>query len=136
MGGVLVNMTQVEPLFHRCTPAAFEDQFLYLLSSKTECDVILEEDGHWYIHPFFPYLNQAEGLLYTINIYDPILEFVIWQSDIPDGLVSALMRLGRVAMKKVITNAVRRLFESVDPEYYHRNGIHGKIKWTFGRNSK
>ena len=49
----------------------------------------------------------------------------------PPGLVNALARLGKVTMKRIITNAVRRLYESVDPEYYHVNGIHGKVKWRF-----
>ena len=129
-------MQSVEHLYYHYTPAALEDELTFLLSSKTECDVILDENGEWYIHPFYPYINQAEGLLYKINIYDPIPSFVIWQSDIPDGLVHALTRLGKIAMKRIITNAVRRLYESVDPEYYHVNGIHGKIRWKFGRSQQ
>ena len=58
--------------------------------------------------------------------------FVIWPNDIPLDLAMALEGLGKIAMKRVITNAVRRLYESVDPEYYHVNGIHGKVKWRFG----
>ena len=114
------------------TPSALEDELTFLCSSKTECDVILDENGQWYIHPFYPYLNQAEGLLYKINISDPLQEFVIWPNDIPLGLAEALKRLGKIAMKRVITNAVRRLYQSVDPTYYHTNGIHGKVRWRFG----
>lgn len=128
-------MQRVERLFYHYTPAALEDEFLYLLSSKTECDVIIDENGEWYIHPFYPYINQAESLIYKINLHDSIPPFVIWQSDIPDGLVNKLTRLGRVAMKRVITNAIRRLYESIDPTYYHTNGVHGKIKWKFGRST-
>lgn len=124
-------MLRAERVYYHLTPAALEDEFLYLLSSKTECDVIVDENGEWFIHPFHPYINQAEGQLCKINISEPIQPFVIWQDDIPLGLVNDLTRLGQVTMKKIITNAIRRLFESVDPGYYHKNGIHGKIKWRF-----
>jgi hypothetical protein len=61
----------LERLYYHFTPAALEDELLFILSSKTECDVVLDENGEWFIHPFYPYLNQAEGLLYKVNIYNP-----------------------------------------------------------------
>ena len=125
-------MQRVECLYYHYTPAALEDELTFLLSSKTECDVILDEDGEWYIHPFHPYINQAERLIYKINIYNPLPVFVIWPSDIPLGLAKALEGLGKIAMKRVITNAVQRLYESVNPTYYHTNCIHGKVRWRFG----
>jgi hypothetical protein len=127
-------LAQIERLYYNYTPAAIEDELIFLLSSKNEYDLIPDEknNGCWYIHIFHPYLNQAEGLLYKINSSDPLPEFVIWDSDVPDGLANELTRLGKVKMKRVITNAVRRIYESVNQEYYHTNGIHGKIKWRFG----
>ena len=110
-------MQQVERIYYNHTPAALEDELHYLLSSKDDCDVILDEDGHWHIHVFHPYLYQAEGLIYKINVYDPLPEFVIWEDDIPQGLAIELERLGNVTMKRIITNAVLRLYESVNPEY-------------------
>ena len=124
-------MQRVERLYYHFTPAALEDELLYLLSSNTECDVNFDENGECFIHLFHPYINQAEGLIRKINVSDPIPPFIIWQSDVPNGLVNALTRLGRIAMKRIITNAVCRLYESVDPEYYHTNGIHGKVQWRF-----
>jgi hypothetical protein len=80
---------------------------------------------------FFIFTLTRLKVCYKINIYDPLPEFVIWQDDIPLGLVKALKSLGKVAMKRVIMNAVRRLYESVNSKYYHTNGIHGKVKWGF-----
>ena len=34
-------MQRVERIFYHHTPAALEDEFLYLLSSKTECEVVI-----------------------------------------------------------------------------------------------
>ncbi len=126
-------MQRVERLYYNYTPAVLEDELTFLLSSKNECDKILDEEGQLHIHVFHPYLNQAEGLIYKINIYRPKPKFVIWEGDIPLGLAKALEQLGKVTMKRVITDAVRRLYESADPEYYHTNGIHGKVKWRFGK---
>ncbi len=120
---------RVELVYYNHTPEALEDELTFLLSSKTECDVILDEDGHWHIHVFHPYQNQAEGLIYKINTYSPLPVFVIRPNDIPLDLAKALEGLGKIAMKRVITIAVQRLYESVNPTYYHTNGIHGKVKW-------
>ncbi|MPZ05031.1 MAG: hypothetical protein GEU26_01195 [Nitrososphaeraceae archaeon] len=129
-------MHRIERLYYNYTPAALEDKLVELLSSKNDSDVILDEDENWYIHVFHPYLNQAEGLIYSINVFDPLPKFVIWSEDIPLGLAEALKQLGKVKMKCIITNAVRRIYESINPEYYHKNGIYGKIKWRFGRSRK
>jgi hypothetical protein len=114
------------------TVAALENELTYLLSSKNEAEVIEDENGNQHILVYHQYINQAEGWIYKINSYDPLPEFVIWKNDIPFGLKHALKRLGEIAMERVITNALRRLYESVDPTYYHRNGINGKVKWRFG----
>ena len=115
--------------YYYYTPAAIEDELLFTLSSKDEYEFYEDKYGNRQKHSFHPYLNQAEGLIYKINVYDPLPEFVIWQNDIPFALAEALQDLGKVMMKRVITNVVRRIYESVNPEYYHKNGIHGKIKW-------
>ena len=110
-------MQRVERVYYNHTPAAFEDELHYLLSSKDECDVILDEDGHWHIHIFHPYLEKAEGLIYKINVHDPLPEFDIHNEDIPQGLAIELERLGNVTMKRIITNSVRRLYKSINPDY-------------------
>jgi hypothetical protein len=126
-------LQRVKRVYYNHTPAALEDELTFLLSSKTECDVILDEDGHWHIHVFHPYQNQAEGLIYKINVHDPLPEFDIHNEDIPLGLAQQIQSLGNVTMNRIITNAVRRIYESVNPEYFHTNGISGKVKWRFNR---
>jgi hypothetical protein len=118
--------------FSNYTAAALTDVLTFTLLSKNDCEILKDDVGQDQILVYHPYLNQAEGKLYQINIFDPLPEFVIWESDIPYDLALELSRLGRVMMKRVITDAVRRIYESVDPEYYHTNGIHGKVKWRFG----
>lgn len=122
-------MIQVEPLFYRYTVAELEDELVRLLSSNYTTEVVEQEDGSQWIYIFHPYMQQAEHLLYKINLYQPLPKFVIFTEDIPAGLARELENLGKVKMNKVITNVVRRLYESVDFDYYHTNGIYGKVKW-------
>lgn len=106
--------------------AALEDKLVSTISSYNTSEVI---EKVLYIK--WHYLDQAEALIYRINVYDPLPEFVIFTEDIPDRLSQELNSLEKVTTKKIITNAVRRIYESVDPEYFHTNGIHGKVHWRF-----
>ena len=103
-------------VYFHFTMAALEDELVRLLSSNGTAT-------------FHPYLQQAEEHLYKINASQPVPKFTIFFEDVPEGLSRELQSLGKSEMNKVITNAVRRLYESVDPEYYHTNGIYGKVKW-------
>jgi hypothetical protein len=123
---------RAERLFYWHTEAALEDEVLRELLSYVECEILKDEVGHDHILIFHPYINQAEGLLYTINIKNPLPEFTIWESNIPYDLALELERLGQIKMKGGGGGGVRRIYETVDPEYYHTNGIHGKVKWRFG----
>jgi hypothetical protein len=122
-------MTQVEHIYYHYTIAALEDVLVKTISSKNTFHIDEDENGENEIRIHWMYLEQAEALLDCINIYDPLPEFVIFTEDIPEGLIQALDSLGKVLMKRVITNAVRRIYESIDPEYFHTNGIYGKIRW-------
>lgn len=124
-------MQKVERLHYHFTVAALEDELVRLFSSKCTAEVVEQEkDGSQWIYIYHPYLQQAEQLLCKINVYQqPLPKFVIYPEDIPTGLARELESLGKVEMNKVITNAVRRLYESIDPDYYHVNGIYGKVKW-------
>jgi hypothetical protein len=124
---------------HHCPDysiAALEDQLVEVLSFKEIADVTEEEDADGcrtkiYFHRM--YLEQAEALLHKINLYEPPPEFAIFSEDIPQGLARELEKLDRVMMKKVITDAVRRLYESVDPDYFHTNGVYGKVRWRISK---
>lgn len=104
--------------------AAIEDRLVATISSHNTADI--DQDG---MHIKWPYLDQAKALIYRINVYDPLPEFVIFTSDLPRWLLEELGRCGKAAMKRIITNAVRRIYESVDPDYFHINGIYGKVRW-------
>ena len=119
--------------YSQYTEAALADELTIVFSSKNDCDLYEDENGNVSLHIFRPYLNQAEGLIYHINVYEHPPEFVIWKEDIPEALAKALKSLKKVRMKKVITEAVRRLYESVDPDYFHSSGIYGKAFWRFGK---
>ena len=106
--------------------AALEDKLVEQISSHNSFEI--DEDG---IHIKWHYLNQAEALIYRINVYDPLPEFVIFSEDIRIGLSQELNSFREVLQKKIITNVVRRIYASVDPEYFHTNGIYGKVRWRF-----
>jgi hypothetical protein len=125
-------MQVVQRTFDNYTAAALENELTFVLLSNNECEVLDGGIGLDQILIYHPYINQGEGKLYRINIEDPLPEFIIWESDIPLDLALALQRLGKIMMNRVITNAVRRIYETIDPEYYHKNGIYGKVKWRFG----
>jgi hypothetical protein len=129
-------MAQIERLYYNYTPAALEDELVYVLSSKNDAEVIEDKDGQIHICIYHPYVNQAEGWIYKINVYDQPPKFVIFTEDIPAGLAQELKGLGKVMMNKVITNAIRRIYESIDPEYFHTNGIYGKVRWEFDKPRK
>lgn len=104
--------------------AAIEDELVSTISSYNTSEI--DEDG---IHIKWHYIDQAKALIYRINVYDPLPEFVIFTEHISEELSQELNSLGEVLRKKIITNAVRRIYESVDPEYFHTNGIYGKVRW-------
>jgi hypothetical protein len=126
-------MTQSSSHYCDYTVAALEDELVRVLCSKNSADIVELEDGGIQIYLHRMYIDQAEGLIYRINACERPPEFVIWEKDIPEGLAMALEELGKVGMKRVITGAVRRLYESVDPEYFHTNGLYCKTPWRIGR---
>ena len=115
----------------RLSTSAFE--LTRILSEKLDCIVYEDSNRQCYLSLFRPYINQAEGLLYRINVYEHPPEFVIWEEDIPQTLCKALHDLDIFARNQVITEAIRRLHESVDHEYFHVNGLHGKVRWRIAK---
>lgn len=115
--------------FENFTQSALTDELVLRLSSKFDCDIFEDNDGHPYLHILRPYLNQAEGLLYRLNACEYPPRFVIWKRDIPDDLIEALQELGIVVTKRIMTEVVRRLYESVDSNYFHTNGLYDKTPW-------
>lgn len=112
------------------TGAAIIDELTFRLSSFNACHLEEDLDGNTFIRIHHPYLQQAEANLYKCNIYDHPPQFVIFKADLPKWLMDSLATLDKVTMKRIITDAVRRIYESIDPEYFHTNGIYGKVNWT------
>lgn len=122
--------------YSKFTISRLTDELTLILSSKNDCDIFEYKYGQQYLYIFRPYQNQAEGLLYRINVGEYPPEFVIWEEDIPEELIRTLRKLGLVTMKMIVTEAVRRLYESVDSDYFHTNGLYNKIRWRFGKSAK
>jgi len=106
--------------------SAIEDELTSRLSSTNEFYV---NEKTREIRITWKYLDRAKKLLYCINLYDPAPEFLISSSDIPQKLSDELNHLDEMTKLEVITNVIRRIYESIDPPYFHKNGIYGKIKW-------
>lgn len=111
------------------TPAALADELTLILSSKLEC-AFEETNNHLILS--HPYLEQAERLIRRIRVYRHPSPFVIKESDIPDALVKHLLKeIDEFEMNQIITGSVRRLYESVDHDYFHINGLYDLVQWRF-----
>lgn len=108
------------------TTSALEDDLIFHLSSKCKYQIDAETKV---IHLDYKYLNYAEHILYRINVLKPAPKFEISRQDIPQKLEQYLIKLDTKTITCILTNVVRRILESVDPVYYHTNGIHGKVRW-------
>ena len=107
-------MQRVERVYYNHTTAALEDRLLIEVPSRKK------------------YIEKAECLLYRIDVSNPLPVFVIPEQDIPKRLVNSLEGLGTIMMNKVVTNVVRRIYESVDFDYYHAIGICGIVRRGLG----
>jgi hypothetical protein len=112
--------------------AGLEDALVGSLSSCNTSYLDEDKNGDHLQHTIsikWSYLEQAEDLLYKINLYDPLPEFVIYIEDIPVAVREEIKHLDEITIKKTFTNAVRRIYESVNADYFHTAGIYGKVKW-------
>ena len=90
-----------EYYYELCTEARIEDILKHaLLTSRP--------NGRFYY-------AQADFFLNKINIYQPVPIFVIHSKDIPESLAKHIDCLGEEIKKRIVTNVVRRIYESVDP---------------------
>lgn len=112
----------LEEYYSNHTPAALEDKLLksFLSSEKNQRF----------------YYAQAEFYLRRINVYQPVPIFVLHTGDIPDGLVKELQSLGEVVKDRIITNVVRRIYQSIGADYFAINGIWANVKWHFLEDTK
>lgn len=82
------------------------------------------------------YYAQAEYYIRRINAYKPLPVFVLYEKDIPDELIRELDKLGKRVKDKIITDVVRGIYQSVDPDYFAVNGVYGKVKYHMMEDTK
>lgn len=121
------DYTQTDNPYELSTSSAIEDDLTFRLSSKCEYQI----DWEKVIHINRKYIDYAEHFLYRINIFKPVPKFDISWADVPQKLQEHLINMDKKTVNNIMTNVVRRILESIDPVYFHTNGIYGKIKWRF-----
>lgn len=80
-----------------------------------------------------PYQEQAKSILYKINLANKPLVLNIYNNTLSTKLKEELNQLyntNKGVFNEIVTNSVKRLYESIDYQYFHMNGIGGKIAWT------
>ena len=82
-----------------------------------------DDDGNQHILVVIRMSTKPRAGFIKSTCMFPRLNLLSGQEDIPIGLAEALQGLGEDAKKRAITNAVRRIYESINPEYFHTNGI-------------
>jgi hypothetical protein len=107
-----------------------EDELLLHLSTYAEAE-ILNKNKILIRHP---YQEEAEFILYRINLAKPIPVFIIFESLLPKRIRQELIDLKKFDINefnRTVTNVLKRLYEAIDYEYFHISGISGKIYWRF-----
>ena len=80
-----------------------------------------------------PYQEQSKRMLYKINLANRPLVFKIHSNTLSPKLkeeLNQLYKTNKEVFNEIVTNSVKRLYESIDYQYFHTNGIGGKIAWT------
>jgi len=112
------------------TVSALKDQLTLELSSAADINVDYKGKHIEIDHKYFEYARKN---LYLINLaqdvkYIPV--FQIKKSDLSPELVYELEQLDDdKTLNEVVIGAIANLYESINFEYFHKNGIFGKIRW-------
>jgi len=109
------------------TSSGLIDRLIFILSSLYDVDFIDEETGT--MHLSHPYLEHAHLILFRINVFKSPPPFIIHEKDIPQDVIDTFNEIGKTASESIITDVVRTVLENVNPEYFHVNGIYGKVRW-------
>lgn len=113
------------------TTAAVKDELTFQLSST--CSFKIDEKTQA-IHITHKYYDQADFVLYRINVYKPQPVFIINLSDITPKLQNQLEELYKSSPEifdSVVTDAVQSILESINQRYYHVSDIAYKVRWRF-----
>jgi hypothetical protein len=102
------------------TTGCFVDTFSHHLGTHQE---ILENNG--ITTTIRPYIKQAEDLMYQIPVFKPVPPFIIYKSQMPKQLKKVYDGFKNFSYKHefeaAILDAVGRVFENLNSEYYHRS---------------
>lgn len=119
------------------TISKIEEELVFHLSSY--CDTEIKEDTRRINNNIkeivikHPYQEQAKSILYKINLANRPLVFNIYNNTFSPKLkeeLNHLYKTNKEVFNEIVTNSVKRLYESIDYQYFHMNGIGGKIVWT------
>jgi hypothetical protein len=118
----------IQSLYEFWTKEKLIDELVLCLGSVSSYDLNEVTKQIYITHKYY---DHAEWFIYRINVYKPTPQFIINRSDLSNRLKKEIvcLRSTPTTLNEVMTTAVRRIVESVNPEYYHLSGIHGKIRW-------
>ena len=125
------NEDDVNAADDRLTLAALKDELIFhLCSINSYC--IDEKSG--VIRISHKYYDQAESIIYRINVWKPPPVFVINESDLIPKLKEELYDLSQSSpetLNRLVTQVVGEILEIVNPRYYHVAGVGANIRWRF-----
>ena len=119
------------------TISKIEEELVFHLNSY--CDTEIREDVSSINNNVkeivikHPYQEQAKSILYKINLANRPLVFNIYDNILSPKLKEELNHIyqtDKEIFNEIVTNSVKRLYESIDYQYFHINGVGGKISWT------
>lgn len=128
---MLVKLQITDPVINKkryYTIAALKDELIKQLSSMLETSGNTENNDENTIYKYHIY---AKKLLYRINLAKPVPIFEISIADLSQEIVQELQELDQETLNEVVIDAISRLYESVNFDYFHTTEIRGKIKWGF-----
>ena len=127
----VVKLTELENTILKkryYTTAALKDALTKQLSSMLETRGNCENNDE---NTVYKYHKYAQKLLYEINLLKPTPVFEISIADLSQELIQELQMLHEEILNEVVIDAISRLYESVNFDYFHTVEIRGKIKWVF-----
>lgn len=113
-----------------------EEELLLHLSSYSDAEINKDKDNSYNNNEIIvkhPYQEQAQDLLYKINLANTILVFKIYDKTLPTKLkeeLSSIWKKDKELFDEIVTNSLKRLYESIDHRYFHTSGVKGKIAWA------
>jgi hypothetical protein len=114
-----------------------EEELVFHLSSYNDTEINVDKDNsrnnNNEIIVKHPYQEQANELLYKINLANTILVFKIYDKTLPPKLkeeLNDLWKRDKELFDEIVTNSLKRLYESIDHRYFHTSGVKGKISWA------